>query len=366
MLAVAGEADAQSRICRQLESQLAEVGRAGGSGGASAAEQRRYDRAIAAQEQQLAKARRQANRSSCNFFDRGRASCSGDDLVRRMERNLSSLERKRAGLSGGGSGNARRERARLVSALNANGCRNFDSPSREVRYERREQGRNFFERLFGGGNRYEEYQPVPDQRERVRSAPAPRGSGISGGGSFRTLCVRTCDGYYWPISYSSSRSDFQRDEQNCQTMCPGSEVKLFSHRVPDTESEAMTDALGNPYTDLPNAFKYREASFKRPDSCSCAVERKNFTLLGNGSTPLEPAQKQDSLPLPAPRPDPLADPETQANRDGNFDPTMMRKLISPNTAAIGDERKVRVVGPAYLPDQQEAAGPQVPARTAVQ
>lgn len=361
---VIGDAEAATRICRQLESQLAEAGRGGGR---SPAEARRYDRAIEAQQRQLEKARRQANRSGCGFFERGLNNCSGNDLVNRMERNLASLQRKRNQLAGGG-GNSRRERARLMAALDANGCRDFDAQSREVRVARRDTGVGLFERLFGGGvRRSDDYEPVPNQHERVRTTIIP-GQGIyGGGGSYRTLCVRTCDGYYWPISYSSSRSDFQRDEQNCQTMCPGSEVRLYSHRVPETESEAMVDMYGTAYSALPNAFKYREASFQRPEGCSCSSTNKNFSIIaGNGSKPAEPVEKPAPIPLPAPRPDPAADPETLANRDGKFDAAVMRRILSRSTVADADERKVRVVGPAYLPDGQAAEDPQAQGPTAVQ
>ena len=51
-------------------------------------------------------------------------------------------------------------------------------------------------------------------------------------GTYRTLCVRTCDGYYFPISYSTVPSKFADDEQLCQRLCPATEVTLYSHRNP--------------------------------------------------------------------------------------------------------------------------------------
>lgn len=369
-----GDAGAATRLCRQLEAQLADVGN--GGGGNSPAQVRRYDRAIEAQQRQLSKARRQANRSSCGGFfnfDRGSSACEGGGgaLVDRMERNLQSLIRKRNQLAGGGAGNPRRERARILAALDANGCRDFDPGEEEVRLARRDPAPSLFERLFGGGiPRNDRYEPDEySGSERVRTTINPGEYQFLGGGSYRTLCVRTCDGYYWPISYSSSRSDFERDEQNCQTMCPGAEVRLFSHRVPEQESEAMVDGMGNAYADLPNAFKYREANFQRPETCTCGQVKKNFSVIaGNGVRPVEETEAAAPIPLPSPRPEPLADPETLANRDGKFDVKVMRRLVSNATVADGDaaERKVRVVGPAYLPDPEAAADPQAPARTAVQ
>lgn len=370
-----GDAGAATRVCRQLEARLADVG-SGGGGGGSPSQVRRYDRAIEAQQRQLSKARRQASRSNCGGFfnfDGGSSACPGNALVDRMERNLQSLIRKRNQLAGGGGGgNPRRERARILAALDANGCRDFE-PDRdeEIRVARRDPGPSLFERLFGGGVRHSDrYEPDEDGgSERMRTTINPGEYQFLGGGSYRTLCVRTCDGYYWPISYSSSRSDFERDEQNCQTMCPGAEVRLFSHRVPEQESEAMVDGMGNAYADLPNAFKYREASFQRPETCTCGQTKKNFSVIaGNGARPIEETEAAAPIPLPSPRPEPLADPETLANRDGKFDVKVMRRLVSNATVADSDatDRKVRVVGPAYLPDPEAAEDPQAPGRTAVQ
>lgn len=366
------EAGAATRICRQLEAQLAEVGR--GGGGNSSAETRRYDRAIEAQQRNLLKARRQANRSNCRSlfdFDRGSSGCesSGGALVERMERNLKSLQRKRNQMGGGGGGNTRRERNRILAALDANGCSDFDVREDEVRVARRAP--SLFEQLFGGGNRRAEpYEPDANSgSERVRTTISPGDHQFLGGGSHRTLCVRTCDGYYWPISYSSSRSDFERDEQNCQTMCPGAEVRLFSHRVPDQESEAMVDGMGNAYVELPNAFKYKDASFQRPEACTCGQTKKNFSVVAGGAPqPATDAEAAPPIPLPSPRPEPLADPETLANREGKFDVKVMRRLVSNMAVADSDadDRKVRVVGPAYLPDPEGAKDPQAPAQTAVQ
>ena len=36
-----------------------------------------------------------------------------------------------------------------------------------------------------------------------------------GDGTFRTLCVRTCDGYYFPISFSTTSDQFREDAHTC-------------------------------------------------------------------------------------------------------------------------------------------------------
>src|SRR5687767_1671517 len=44
------------------------------------------------------------------------------------------------------------------------------------------------------------------------------------GGTYRTLCVRSCDGYYCPISYSTTREHFSADQEACQRMCPAGDA----------------------------------------------------------------------------------------------------------------------------------------------
>ena len=75
--------------------------------------------------------------------------------------------------------------------------------------------------------------------------------------TYRTLCVRLCDGYYWPISYATVRGRFGADSQRCESSCDVP-AKLYVHRNPGGRIESMIDQEGNPYSALPNAFRYRE------------------------------------------------------------------------------------------------------------
>jgi hypothetical protein len=74
-------------------------------------------------------------------------------------------------------------------------------------------------------------------------------------GTYRTWCVRLCDGYYWPVSYSTTRDRFSRDAQKCELGCP-LKSQLFVHRTSD-DVDDMTDLEGDAYRDLKNAFRYR-------------------------------------------------------------------------------------------------------------
>jgi hypothetical protein len=74
--------------------------------------------------------------------------------------------------------------------------------------------------------------------------------------AFRTLCVRLCDGFYWPISHATRRDRFGHDARLCERSCPG-HGRLFVHRNPGEEVNDMIDLDGRPYRKLPAAFLYR-------------------------------------------------------------------------------------------------------------
>ena len=93
----------------------------------------------------------------------------------------------------------------------------------------------------------------------------PGGDGAPAG-TFRTVCVRTCDGYYFPISYSTVPSRFTDDQNTCQRLCPASEAVLYTYRNPGEDINQAMSASGQPYTALPNAFLYRR---QFTSACSC-------------------------------------------------------------------------------------------------
>ena len=80
--------------------------------------------------------------------------------------------------------------------------------------------------------------------------PAQRGDN---GRGYRTVCVRTCDGFYWPVSYAAPRSRFYRDGNVCAASC-GSEAKLFHFPAKGGQIEDAVDQSGRVYARLPTAF----------------------------------------------------------------------------------------------------------------
>ena len=144
----------------------------------------------------------------------------------------------------GGDHDRGEQRRSVMVALAQNNC------GPQYRTAARAPG-GFFDQLFG------------------RDANEPSGdlaNPMAQSGTVRTICVRTCDGFYFPISYATNASRFREDEKTCQRMCPAAEVMLFSYPTEGEDVAQATSINGQPYSALPNAFKYRQ-EFNA--ACSC-------------------------------------------------------------------------------------------------
>ncbi|CAN7560686.1 DUF2865 domain-containing protein [Mesorhizobium amorphae] len=374
------EPQAASRACRQLEAQLAA---ASNGGGGKPGLIRKYDDAITRQRQQLARARGQASDASCGFslFSRNVSECAAlNATIDRMNANLDALQAKRERLAGGGT---RRDRSRILAALDANGCREDKIEPRRapVQEAARESGNgNLFDQLFGGSGHLDalEQPDYPDEERAIRRViNQPDGMDLPRlSGEYRTMCVRTCDGYFFPMSNAASLGDFERDQKNCESSCPGTEMQVFYTRGMDDDSANMTSSVtGRPYSEMPTAYLYKQTNMPRPPACGCNAQAGNFEIIaGNPPSPeqsVPDATTTPFTPVPANKPDPGADPETLANAEGGLDRDTIKRMAekpatSPVSALPPDQRKVRVVGPAFLPDPAGAIDLQAPARKAVQ
>jgi chaperonin cofactor prefoldin len=98
--------------------------------------------------------------------------------------------------------------------------------------------------------------PIGQPTEEDRAAAYASGSGAPG-----AVCVRLCDGYFFPLSGARSRSEAG---EMCQAQCPATETALFYRRGGAIASAFSPE--GQNYSSLPNAFAYQK-SFN-PD-CSC-------------------------------------------------------------------------------------------------
>jgi len=84
--------------------------------------------------------------------------------------------------------------------------------------------------------------------------------------TFRTLCVRLCDGYYFPVSFSTLPSHFQQDAAVCQRKC-AAPVELYYYQNPGAAvDQSVALRTQEPYTSLKTAFRYRK---ELVPGCSC-------------------------------------------------------------------------------------------------
>ena len=387
-LAASGPAAASPQLCRNLEGQLARIGTG------SPARARQYEKAIADQRRQIDQAQGQLRRAGCTGLfggNSGSACRSLRSTLERMTVNLAALDRQHrkisgAGRSGGGA------KARILASLDAHGCRTA-AVSRRPDEPGARAAPSVLDRLFGGrqqgpsgdvGAAPTDAGRQPDRvvvRNGSRIEIRPRFTG-----TFRTLCVRTCDGYFFPVAYSTPADELDRDAAACRAQCPGTEVELYIHRTPGEETNQMVSLAGVPYTQLPTAFRYRRTGFVRPASCGCGVPKSFSIIAGAHSAPdtVDPFGAREAprdtsiIALPRRRPDPASDPETLANREGALDGAAIRGIVEAMTAdpaatastgsvspRPGGERRVRAVGPAFLPDPGAAGGLPAPAPTPV-
>ena len=83
--------------------------------------------------------------------------------------------------------------------------------------------------------------------------------------SYRTFCVRECDGFYYPLSEASTPGSFLADEAKCQSSY-SSPAKLFYSAVPGDDAGEMVALTGERYGEIANAFRYRS---EYVESCAC-------------------------------------------------------------------------------------------------
>ncbi len=115
------------------------------------------------------------------------------------------------------------------------------------------QAEDFFSALFGAftGRAHAPYIRLPFASEGAPFAPQdPAGPPrviTSGGG--QAFCVRTCDGRYFPVN----GPDRESRAASCNSFCPASKTEV----VYGGDIDSAATETGKPYSELPNAFRYR-------------------------------------------------------------------------------------------------------------
>jgi uncharacterized protein DUF2865 len=350
-------ASPRNQACLRLEAQLAAVDRGGAAVDPVKAEQiKRYEDAAAKQQSELDRLGQQSQRLGCRgggFFSLfgGQAPQCGP-LSNQMQQVRASLDRLLGDIQRlqGNSGEREGQRRSILIALGQNEC------GPQYRQYANTGPGGFFENLFGGGG----------------------GGGLFGSpdaspsGTYRTLCVRTCDGYYFPVSYSTVPGKFADDERLCQRLCPATEVALYSHRNPGEDVARAVSASGRLYTELPTAFSYRK-QFNA--ACSCRAPGQSWaealrqvddhTIERGDIVVTEERAKQLSQPRFDAQGKPVnldpnparggGVPKSATVNAAPLPPAAAAKSAPPPPAAEEQpeedrsKRKVRAVGPVFLP-----------------
>ena len=242
----------------QLQQDLAA---AQGGGGANSGDLARIDQQIAAADRVFQGTQAAMEDAGCfqSFFIFGRGLVRSpqclkmNDRVEDARRQLSQLQEQREALSGGG-GNRRRQ-AELQDAMARAGC------GSQPRQTARRGG--LFD-IFGGGQDEEQPEELPQ---------TPISRSIDPNGRYRSVCVRLCDGFFYPIHYSTYGSLLGADAQSCQSNC-AAPAELYVYRNPGQDIEQAVSLNGSAYMDLPVALRFRKEYVQ---GCSCKQAEYNPT-----------------------------------------------------------------------------------------
>jgi hypothetical protein len=341
-------------MCVRLEGQLAALDRGGGGGDPARDEQiRRYQDSQAKQQAELDRVTMQAKRMGCDssgffsLFNGQSAQCGPvNTQIQQMRANLdqitANLERLRAG-SGGFSPERESQRRSVLLALAQNNC-----GPQYANAAQSQGGGNFLSNLFGGNN-----------------AGNPQGAPPSDlgpqSGTYRTVCVRTCDGAYFPISFATVPARFPDDEKSCKALCPAAEAALYAYRNPGEDMNSAVSTTGQPYSALPTAFKFR-SEFN--PSCSCKAAGQSWADALKSADDKATVEQQGDIIVTE-----ESAKKMQQQRLGKAAPANAKKGSAPapttasapaaappadtGTAASPENKPIRSVGPSFLPQQQK-------------
>ncbi len=136
------------------------------------------------------------------------------------------------------------------------------------------------------------------------STGGPGGLGTYGNlgyATYRTVCVRLCDGFYFPVSFSTLPNHFPRDAEVCKARC-AAPTELYYYQNPGGSVEQMLGLnQSTPYTELNTAFRYRKEFVP---GCSCkqaeyvpeaGAPASDGSPPTHGEAPAAPEQRAESI-----------------------------------------------------------------------
>ncbi|MEO0544641.1 MAG: DUF2865 domain-containing protein [Pseudomonadota bacterium] len=341
---------AYAQSCSALKAQLAAASRVGNN-----AQYRRYNDALNKQRRELSRATSLFENSCASQGLNGQ--CRNLSItIRQMQSNVVKLQRQRDRFSNNQLNNT--ERRRL-----------------EARIDRACSGRSVTVVARRGDTPRPVIQDVAPQRPSTNTPLAVEP--LIAPTTYRTLCVREDDGYYFPISFASREQNFSRDAAVCKAMCPAVEVELYTYPTGDDDGvNIMVSLSGQAYVDQPYAFAYRTSPKTKRGVCGTPdmskLQALGYIQKGDEITGVGPRELETTkYPTIKNRPDRFTDPETEGNKLAKLSPGNVRELLdepaeSEPVAVSRANTNVRVVLPELLPDPATAIDLAAPAPTSVQ
>jgi hypothetical protein len=255
----------------------------------------------------------------------------------------------------------------------------YDAYCRGSTAGRQAAPQNFFEALFGA---FAPPPPAPpptmpwappaDESPDVEPDPSPRGGS-------QAVCVRSCDGGFFPLHVSARGADPSYLSDLCSALCPNTEVAVFT-KAPSSDIEkavSLDDSMA--YSELPNAAKFRTSY---DGACTCKPPHRSWVealtgaeqILGEGRKSDIVVTAEDSARLSQAQPerrrkgaaagaDPKSTGRSKADVAGPLDPgpspqerasaardAVSRLPRSPEAAKEvvgpdGVKRRVRIIAP---------------------
>ncbi|WP_398470151.1 DUF2865 domain-containing protein [Tardiphaga sp.] len=332
-------------MCGRLEAQLATIDRGNGLDPARAEQIRRFEDAVSKQQAELDRVSQQAKRMGCDssgffsLFSGQSAQCGPvNNQIQQMRGNLdqmtNNLERLRVGTPGSAERDNQRRSVLLALAQNQCGPQ-YAAAARQQQQNSGPGG--FLSNLFG--NNESSPGDIPPGGDMMSSVPQ---------GTFRTVCVRTCDGFYFPISFTTVPARFADDERACKAQCPATDANLYTYRNPGEDMNAAVSISGQPYSSSPNAFKYR-TEFN--PSCSCKAQGQSWADALKTIDDSSAAQNGDII-VTEDRAKRMSQPQQKGT------PAALKKNAAPEAAPAtpaqpatpGTPGQIRQVGPQFLPN----------------
>ena len=266
--------------CAELEAQLN-----GGSPNAGLEQLPRIENDMRQADANYQKAQSDADRSDCyeDMFLFGRSlrrtprCVEMDRQAQAAKATLMQLKAQRDAIVRGSSPRARRDD--LIAELARNRC--GDQYAREYDASRSRNSSIF--------SFFSNEESSPDEMPRSPGAAAAPPSFFGGSSSFRTLCVRECDGFYFPISDATTEAHFRDDDAKCKSLCAGP-AELFYHRL-DQDVDQMISLSGRPYTSMPYAFRNRKVYIR---GCSCNASEYSPEEIAKAEQALKMSKRADA------------------------------------------------------------------------